>query len=215
MKKKKRERGRKKKVQLLVSSCKSQKTRLRRHVTAAANMQAAAIMRPTVVGIFVTSSKKKKRGKANSFTTSYDNFDTCVKYSNSDRRRSGVRGQMAHPIESDRQVLPSRPRRNLFRGCCVDGASFQLSLPTPSAMGAHSWPPVFPWQTAISQSTSPKCSHRSPCSPPCQKRLSDSSSNVALIQVSAGALCGFDTIHSTFPRSMKRRIPCGPVILRF
>lgn len=32
-------------------------------------------------------------------------------------------------------------------------ASFQLSRPTHSAMGAHSWPLVFPWQTAISQSS--------------------------------------------------------------
>ena len=36
----------------------------------------------------------------------------------------------------------------------LDVASFQLSCPARSAMGAHSWPQVFsPWQTAISQSS--------------------------------------------------------------
>lgn len=89
--------------------------------------------------------------------------------------------------------------------CCIDGASFQLSLPTRSAMGAHSWPLVFPWQTAISQSsTSPLCSHRSPYSPPCQNSLSGSSGNVGPLQVSAGVLCGLDTIQTTSACSRKR-----------
>lgn len=73
-------------------------------------------------------------------------------------------------------------------------------------MGAHSWPLVFPWQTAISQSsTSPLCSHRSSYSPLCQNSLSDCSSTAGLVQVSAGDLCGFDTIYATFARCRKRR----------
>lgn len=72
-------------------------------------------------------------------------------------------------------------------------------------MGAHSWPLVFPWQTAISQSsTSPLCSHRSSYSPLCQNSLSDSSSTAGLVQVSAGDLCGFDTIYATFAFCRKK-----------
>lgn len=147
--------------------------------------------------------KKKERRKANTCTTLYDNFDTCVKNSDTKKRRDCVWVKRPNQLRRTvRNLL--RVRSSTFR-CCIDGASFQLSLPTRSAMGAHSWPLVFPWQTAISQSsTSPLCSHRSPYSPPCQNSLSGSSGNVGPLQVSAGVLCGLDTIQTTSACSRKR-----------
>lgn len=102
----------------------------------------------------------EKTGKANTCTTLYDNFNTCVKNHDTERRRDCVRVKRPDQLRrTDRSSLRS-PQLNLSLAL-VDGASFQLSLPTRSAMGAHSWPLVFPWQTAISQSsTSPLCSHR-------------------------------------------------------
>lgn len=142
--------------------------------------------------------EKKQEGESKHFhKTLYDNFDTCAKSRDTEWRRyffGGLKGQT-----NGTGVSLQSAARPLC--CSVSGPSFQLSLPTRSATGAHSWPLVFPWQTAISQSsTSPLCSHCSPHSAPCQKSLSDSSSGVGLVQVSAGDLRGRDAIHTTCAR---------------
>lgn len=79
-------------------------------------VQQAAIIRQTVVEIFVTSEKNWE--KPITCTTFYDNFDTWVKTSDTETRRDyGPEGQKAKSIETNSQELPSSSPLNLSLLC--------------------------------------------------------------------------------------------------
>lgn len=151
----------------------------------------------------------KKGSKANTCTTPYANFDTCVK--NSDTEGGGAAAGLERPNRLGGLACKSLPQPSLS---CVAGASFQLYLPTRPSMGAHSWRLVFPWQTAISQSSAnPGCfTSLFPCSPT-QARAG--SLTWAVTQVSAWAesrsTTGFVSVPFTYSKCEVPFIPIHTV----
>lgn len=93
-----------------------------------------------MVETFLTRGGKNKGMKANSYRECFWKLLYVFKkwwHSN---------GENAKPVESDMQDFEAAAHH-------FNGSSFQLSLPTHSAMCTHSWPLIFPWPMAISQSS--------------------------------------------------------------
>lgn len=131
-----------KKAQLVVSSSKSQKPSPRARMPWHGGKGTGSSINKTNCGGNLCDKQEKKEGEQ---TLTQPFMITLCENCDTERRRDHVGVKRPKQLKrTDRSYLPLRSSTIFFFRCSGDGASFQLSLPTRSAMGAHSWPLVFP-----------------------------------------------------------------------
>lgn len=202
-----------KKAQLVVSSSKSQKPSPRARMPWHGGKGTGSSINKTNCGGNLCDKQEKKEGEQ---TLTQPFMITLCENCDTERRRDHVGVKRPKQLKrTDRSYLPLRSSTIFFfpllwrRGFLPAVSSHPLSDGRPQLASCFSL--TNGNFTVLHQSV--VFTSLSPLSPVPELACLDSSSNVGLVQVSAGDLCGFDTIHTTFARSRKRCTPCGSVIV--